>query len=90
MPKFYFQLLDHEGLQPTMMAFDFEDIEAAAEEGRTALAQMAADGLPGGQYNMLSVEIFDDQQKPVREIRLILEDIDKTNADFATGTISGG
>ncbi|MBY5701035.1 DUF6894 family protein, partial [Rhizobium leguminosarum] len=50
---------------------------AAIDEARTALAEMAADGLPTGDYNMLSVEIFDQQHNPIREIRLILEEIDK-------------
>ena len=80
MPKFYFQLIDHEGIKPTEMAYDFDNAEDAIAESRTALAEMAADGLPRGEYNMLSVEIFDDQRRPVREIRLILEEIDKVQS----------
>ncbi|KQV82132.1 hypothetical protein [Rhizobium sp. Root1220] len=78
MATYYFQLVDHDGVQPTEMSYEFDTPEAAIEEGRTALAEMAADGLPLGDYHMLSVEVFDHQRKPVREIRLILEEIDRT------------
>ncbi|MBY3379482.1 MULTISPECIES: DUF6894 family protein [Rhizobium] len=77
MPTYHFQLLDHEGIRPTEMSYEFETEQAAIDEARTALAEMAADGLPTGDYNMLSVEIFDQQHNPIREIRLILEEIDK-------------
>jgi hypothetical protein len=79
MPVYYFQLLDHEGVRPTEINYDFASEQAAFDEARTALAEMAADGLPRGDYNMLSVEIFDEQHKPLREIRLILEEIDKSS-----------
>lgn len=78
MAKFYFQLLDHEGVRPAEMLYDFDTAEAAIEEARKALSGMAADGLPTSEYNMLSVEVFDEERKPVREIRLVLEEIDKT------------
>jgi hypothetical protein len=78
MATYFFQLVDHDGVQPTEMSYEFDTPEAAIEEGRTALAEMAADGLPLGDYHMLSVEVFDHQHRPVREIRLILEEIDKT------------
>jgi hypothetical protein len=53
MPTFHFQLLDHDGVQPTGMSYEFDSQEAAIAEARTALAEMAADGLPTGDYNML-------------------------------------
>jgi len=80
MATFYFQLLDHEGVRPTEMAYDFDTAEAAIDEARTALTEMAADGLPTSAYNMLSVEVFDAQRKPIREIRLVLEEIDKSHS----------
>jgi hypothetical protein len=83
MATFYFQLLDHEGVRPTEMAYDFDTVEAAIEEAKTALSEMAADGLPTGQFNMLSVEVFDEWHTPLREIRLVLEEIDKTKATSA-------
>jgi hypothetical protein len=78
MAIYYFQLLDHEGIRPTEMSYDFESEQAAIDEARTALSEMAADGLPTSDFNMLSIEIFDEQHKPLREIRLILEEIDKS------------
>jgi hypothetical protein len=80
MPTYHFQLLDHEGVRPTEMRYEFDSEQAAIEEARTALGEMAADGLPTGDYNMLSVEIFDEQHQPIREIRLILEEIDKKSS----------
>jgi hypothetical protein len=80
MATYYFQLLDHDGVRPTEMAYDFDTAEAAIDEARTALSEMAADGLPAGDYNMLSVEVFDDKRRPVREIRLVFEEIDKTGS----------
>jgi hypothetical protein len=78
MATYFFQLVDHDGVQPTEMSYEFDTPKAAIEEGRTALAEMAADGLPLSDYHMLSVEVVDHQHRPVREIRLILEEIDKT------------
>jgi hypothetical protein len=78
MATFYFQLLDHDGVRPSEMAYDFDCAEAAIDEAKTALSEMAADGLPSSEYNMLSVEVFDSQHKPIREIRLVLEEIDKS------------
>lgn len=78
MARFYFQLLDHEGVRPAEMSYDFDDADAAINEARTALTEMAADGLPSKNYNMLSVEVFDEHRNPIREIRLVLEEIDRT------------
>ncbi len=83
MARYFFQLLDHKGVRPTEMAYEFDTAEAAIEEARTALSEMAADGLPTGEYNMLSVEVFDETRRPVRELRLVLEEIDKTNVAAA-------
>ncbi len=68
------------------MAYDFDTAEAAIAETRTALSEMAADGLPTGQYSMLSIEVFDEHRKPVREIRLVLEEIDKIPSSAASPT----
>ena len=81
MPTFYFQLLDHEGVRPTEIAYTFDSAGAAIEDARRALSEMAADGLPTGAYDMLSVEVFDELRNPIREIRLVLEEVDKTVPD---------
>jgi hypothetical protein len=62
------------------MLYDFDTAEAAIEEARKALSEMAADGLPTSEYNMLSVEVFDEEKRPVREIRLVLEEINKSSS----------
>ena len=76
MPTFYFQILDGDGGLTDTMA-DFESLDAAIEEARTTLAAIAADGLPMGE-SMVSIEIYDESRKPLREIRLVLEEIDKS------------
>ncbi len=67
MATFYFQLLDHQGVRPTEMAYDFDTADAAIDEARTAFSEMAADGLPDSAYSMLSVEVFDERRNPIRE-----------------------
>ncbi|KPH05830.1 hypothetical protein CO657_35725 (plasmid) [Rhizobium acidisoli] len=78
MAMFYFQLLDHEGVRPMEMAYEFDSTEAAIKEARRALSEMAAEGLPASDCKMLSIEVFDAQRNPIREIRLVLEEIDKS------------
>jgi hypothetical protein len=78
MPTFYFRIIDRDGDGPIETAFDFANVDLAIVEARTALAEIAADGLPAGPLNLLSVEVFDETRRPLREIRLILEEIDKS------------
>ncbi|MCJ9695259.1 hypothetical protein MOV76_27110 [Rhizobium sp. PRIMUS64] len=77
MPKFYFQLFDRDGAGATETGYDFDSIEAAKTEARRVLAEMAAEGLPTAPLNMMSVELFDENRRPLAEIRLILEEIAK-------------
>ncbi|MBX5165057.1 MULTISPECIES: DUF6894 family protein [unclassified Rhizobium] len=77
MPKFYFELLDRDGVGTTETGYEFASIEAAKAEARRVLAEMAAEGLPSEPLNMLSVELFDESRRPLAEIRLILEEIAK-------------
>ena len=77
MPKFYFQLLDGDGVGATETGYEFASIKAAKAEARRVLAEMAAEGLPAEPLNMLSVELFDESRRPLAEIRLILEEIPK-------------
>ncbi|MBW9118100.1 hypothetical protein JNB88_31290 [Rhizobium cauense] len=79
MPAYFFQIIDRAG-GPTESSFEFDSEEAAIEEARRALTEIAADGLPKGPLNMLSVEVFDEHKRPLREIRLILEEIDKAKS----------
>lgn len=45
MPKFYFQLLDRDGVGATETGYEFASIDAAKAEARRVLAEMAAEGL---------------------------------------------
>lgn len=78
MPKFVVQILDRDGNGPVESAFDCENAEAAIERARGDLAELAGHGLPRPPLNMLTVEVFDEVRRPIREIRLILEEIDKS------------
>jgi hypothetical protein len=68
--------LDGGGLTETGVHFD--TVEQALAEAHRALAEMAADGLPNPPLNMISLELLDEHRKPIREMRLIFEEIDKT------------
>lgn len=74
---FYFQTMDAQG-EVIDTKVELDSIEDAVLEARTTLGAIAADGIPREAKSMLSIEIFDGDRKPVREIRLILEEIDKS------------
>jgi hypothetical protein len=76
-PTFFFQTLDSQG-DLTDTKVNLDTVEAAIIEARTTLAAIAADGLPSEPTSLLSIEIFDSDRRPLREIRLILEEIDKS------------
>ena len=77
MPTYFFQTTDNSGPTALDRGFDFTDDKAAQEEGRRLLVEMAKDSFPGPPMDMLSVEIFDAEHKPILEIRLVLEVIPK-------------
>lgn len=77
MATFYMQTMDAQG-EVIDTKVELDSIEAAVLEARTTLAAIAADGIPREPTSMLSIEIFDGDRKPIREIRLILEEIDKS------------
>ena len=56
------------------MAYVFDTTEATIVELRTALSERAVDGPATSAYNRLSIEGFDKDKDPVREIRLVVED----------------
>jgi hypothetical protein len=62
--KFYFQIADDEGY-PVETSGDFPTVENAKIEAGRALAQSAVDGRPGPPLNLYSVELFDEQRRPI-------------------------
>ena len=77
MPKFFFQIIDRTSAEPIEVEHDFATAEEAKRQARTAMAEMARDGLPEEPLNMLTVEVFDAERKPIIELRLVLEEIPK-------------
>jgi hypothetical protein len=81
MPRYYFASMDRDGVTPPERTYEFANDFEATEEARKALAEMALDGLPQAPMNMLAVEVFDEQRRPIIEVRLTLETIPKLSAD---------
>lgn len=77
MPHFYFTTLAADGTIRALIPHEATDLQGAAKEAKRLLAELAGAGLPDDPLNMLSVEIYDEQQKPELELRLVLEEIRK-------------
>ena len=75
MPKFYFQLLDGTGQDAVESEFEFDNFEVARSQAKSALGEMAREGLPEDPSNMMSVEILDGDRNPLLEIRLTFDEI---------------
>lgn len=57
-------------------------LEQAKQEGRFILAQLAMEHVPTGQ-DMISVELFNGTRKPLAELRLSYQVIEKQPAAIA-------
>ncbi|MDB5524528.1 MAG: hypothetical protein JWM58_2291 [Rhizobium sp.] len=77
MTTFYIQALGRDLNGPVEAILDCSTIDDAKAEARRVLAEIAAGGLPKNPMDMLSVELFDVDHRPIMEVRLILEEIDK-------------
>ena len=77
MPKYYFTLLDREGYAASEVAYEFHDNDAAKNEALKILSEMASDVLPSPPMNMISVEVFDEDRRPIVETRLVLDVLPK-------------
>ncbi len=73
MPQFYFRSTDQDGFSAEDRGFEFPDSEAAIEEAKLALAEMAADGLPQEPVPMISIQVLDTNHMLVCEMRLVME-----------------
>lgn len=77
MPVFLFTTLGADGTVTPDIPQECSDVEDAKERAHELLARLAANGLPDDPLSMLSVEIYDAENQPVHEIRLVLEEIPK-------------
>lgn len=77
MQQFYFTTVAGDGTIQSQVPGEFADEELAKIEARRILANLASDGLPREPLEMMSVEIYDADRKPLFELRLALQEIVK-------------
>lgn len=77
MPHFFFTTIAADGTIRSGIPCEAGSLDEAARDARRELSDLAAMGLPDNPLNMLSVEIYDEQQKPELELRLVVEEIRK-------------
>ncbi|NVP58355.1 DUF6894 family protein [Mycoplana rhizolycopersici] len=70
MPGFAFGTKDADGPSPADRMFDFSGLEAAIDEAKKVLAEMALDGIPTKQDQPIWVEIFDAEFNRVAKVAL--------------------
>lgn len=73
MPRFYFDLIDHDGLKAMdTEGVDFANMEAAQAEALRSLGSMSREELDGGHPASFSIEIRDSEEV-VCTVRLLTE-----------------
>jgi hypothetical protein len=77
LPQFYFSTVAGDGTIQSQIPAEFDDTDFAKLEARRILANLASDGLPREPPDMMSVEIYDADRKPLFELRLVLQEIVK-------------
>ncbi|PTM97573.1 DUF6894 family protein [Mycoplana dimorpha] len=70
MPQYYFAITDNEGSQSPDDAFDLSDDNAAIQQARKTLAEMAVDGLPKDAAHPLAVRVYGPDRDLIAELRL--------------------
>lgn len=76
MPAFIFSVVDQSGPEPVEMQYDFPDAERAKAEAKAVLEEMAADGLPDINANLIGVKVFDTGRNLIADYSLILNKVD--------------
>lgn len=77
MPHFYFTTIAGDGTIQAQIPAEFANLNLAKIEARRMLANLASDGLPREPLDMMSVQIYDEEHKPLVEYRLALQEIIK-------------
>jgi hypothetical protein len=57
--------------------FQYPTLEFARVEARHLLARLVAERLPLGDWEMISVEIYDESTRPLTELRISMQEIEK-------------
>lgn len=79
MPLFYFRTKERDGHCETSTKVEFKDEAAALAQARLTLADLATEGLPSPDIGMIAVELLDEEQRALYEIRLTIEEIPRTS-----------
>ena len=78
MSRYYFRALERDGhIETSEAVVELSDDAAALVAARTALAEMAAEGLPDEAIGMMAIEVLDENQDPIYEIRLTIDVVPK-------------
>jgi hypothetical protein len=59
------------------LPFDYPTLDFARVEARHLLAQLVTERLPASDWEMISVEIYDEELQPLTELRLSMQEIAK-------------
>jgi hypothetical protein len=70
MPQYYFGTSDNDGSQSPDDPFDLPDDDAAIQQARKALAEMAVDGLPKDAAHPFAVRVYGPSRDLIAELRL--------------------
>ena len=77
MPQFYFTTVAGDGTIQAQIPAELDTVDLAKMEARRMLANLASDGLPREPLDLMSVEVYDEDHKPIVEYRLALQEIVK-------------
>jgi hypothetical protein len=77
MPLFHFTAIVDTSVIREREQLDYPTLEFAKGEARSMLMQMANERLQVGGWEMMFVEIYNDQLEPLTELRLTFQKIDK-------------
>ncbi|MDO5897270.1 DUF6894 family protein [Agrobacterium sp. Azo12] len=88
MPTYIFRTIDQNSPTPVEIRHDFPDDDAARLEAKTALGEMAQDGLPINDLHRLAIMVLDEAGAFIVEYRLVLEETSGTrnNPNFRVST----
>jgi hypothetical protein len=73
MARFFFDWRDNENFEEDDEGMDLPDLEAVKVEASRALLERAREEVPGRDRHTLSIEVRDENGRPLMSIILILE-----------------
>jgi hypothetical protein len=73
MPRYYFDVRDDDKVTFDEVGLVFHSLETVKEEAARALAEIAADVIPGTVRRVLAIEVRDEARRLLLEARLVFE-----------------